>query len=111
MANKKSKYDHVHKYMLVDYGKNNRKVFKCMVPGCTHFMPHLELALGQYSQCWGGCGTDIIINQRHLKIKKPMCELCKEARKLRQDDLVEGIGIEVREYDDPDLDQNETQTN
>lgn len=69
-------------------------IFKCMIPGCSHFMPTKEQVIGQQSQCWGGtierdCTNLITMNASHTLPKmtgrKPYCPDCLELRKTQKE--------------------------
>lgn len=80
-----SKNNHVHKYIAMVLGgrriirakdgskrivkKSGYPIFKCTIPGCTHYVP-AELALGRESICWV-CGKVMVITQRSLRLKRP----------------------------------------
>ncbi len=81
---------HTHKYRKVILGGTKQVirdgkrylekqpgtiVFKCMIPGCSHFKLR-ELMIGTLSICWV-CGEELIINSTHLKRKNPIHEYCK----------------------------------
>ena len=91
--------DHIHKYIRVlvggrrisyvkdpETGKSQRviekvggyEVFKCMFPGCTHFIPK-ELALGRISVCWN-CGEELLLTPDCLMLKKPTHLQCRKKR-------------------------------
>jgi len=63
------KYDHIHKYMRVNLGKNGYVVFKCMIPGCPHYIRR-ELAVGRQSICWR-CGRPMTLTMANTLLKKP----------------------------------------
>lgn len=85
---------HVHKYQRFVVGKKKHMIFKCMIPGCSHFQPTKELIIGAQSRCWGGaleleCQNIILMNQSHILPSitgaKPFCEDCKELRKKKKE--------------------------
>lgn len=72
------KYDHeVHQYYLAKIGKKGWQVYRCAIPGCEHFLPHIKLMRGRKSICWG-CGDDFILGVKHRRIHKPKCVNCTE---------------------------------
>lgn len=93
---------HVHKYERRKLGSWKTKgpdVYKCAIPGCTHYMIDLEMVVGRYSQCWGivglspegyaiDCPNEVEMT-RHMifseKRKRPLCDSCKEKRKLERE--------------------------
>jgi len=82
--------EHVHKYKRVIMGgkkfekDENGKlrivrqagypVYKCVVPGCTHYVPR-ELAEGRESTCWR-CGERLTMTTRNLTQAKPTHREC-----------------------------------
>lgn len=79
---------HVHKYRRFLIGDNDHIIFRCMIPGCSHFLPTKELAIGALSQCWGECGEVVELNYLHTNPKhsaaKPLCEACKDIKRKRR---------------------------
>ena len=81
---------HTHKYERVQLGNNGYTVYKCILPGCPHFI-QLNLALGRLTLCHG-CNEEIMIDKSMIQfhgvgVKKPLCEKCKEERKKRREQL------------------------
>jgi hypothetical protein len=68
----------VHKYVRVRLGSKNYIVMKCLLPNCPHYI-RLELALGRICICWR-CNLEFVLNQKHLKLKKPHCDACTKSR-------------------------------
>lgn len=68
-----------HKYQRVRWGKNKTIIFKCMRPGCTHYL-HPEMMKGQDSICWS-CGDIFMMNPDKLRRKKPKCDKCQSGKK------------------------------
>ena len=99
----KKNYDHIHKYerrRLGSWKKTGHEIYKCAVPGCTHYMIDMEAVIGRYSQCWGDLGMDgngraipcknvvemtryIVTNERR---KRPLCGACKLRRKEEKEE-------------------------
>jgi hypothetical protein len=77
------KAPHIHKYELMDFGRHGKKTFRCILTNCPHFLPQISMAIGRLSVCWGDCGVPLELKPEHLTIKRPMCNECKEERKLR----------------------------
>lgn len=79
---------HVHKYKRILIGKKDYYVYKCMLSGCPHHV-QVQAAIGRESVCWG-CGKTITITQNDLDVKKvrPICEDCKEYRRIKKEQLV-----------------------
>lgn len=70
----KKKVEHVHKYLLIKVGSYTKperwEVYKCMLPGCNHYIPK-PLALGRQCICWA-CGETFQI-KKHRMLRKPTC--------------------------------------
>ncbi len=76
-----SKYTHEHKYYLAKIGKT-WQVYKCALPGCPHYLPHVKLMHNRRSVCWG-CGDIFILSHaKHRRVVRPKCENC--VRGLRE---------------------------
>jgi hypothetical protein len=102
-------YDHTHKYQrtrLGSFKKSGHEIYKCMIPGCPHYMIDMEAVVGRYSQCWGinpRTGEDcdhevemtrfIVFNEKR---KRPICYSCKEERKLSKLSKSERERVEAR---------------
>ncbi len=90
-----AKHQHVHKYERQLVGKKGHEVYRCMLDNCPHFLPTIELAVGRLSLCWGGCGEAVKIDKsmcgpsRESSMIHPMCDNCREERKLRREALME----------------------
>ena len=99
--------EHVHKYerrRLGSFKKTGHEVYKCAVPGCTHYMVDLNLVVNRYSQCWGvlpslePCKNEVEMT-RYLvfseKRKRPLCDECKERNKQKRADRKEELTEEL----------------
>ena len=78
---KKSR-NHYHKYERVLW-PNGSPFYKCMIPGCAHYLSSPVLVIGRESLCWG-CEQRLVEITRDMvnrNIRHPMCEKCKEERK------------------------------
>lgn len=67
---------HTHKYGKVKPRKENPDwvIYKCHLPGCTHYLHGETFVLGKQSICWL-CGEEFTMSQRSLKVK-PECNRC-----------------------------------
>ena len=79
---------HTHKYerrRLGSWKKSGHEVYKCALPGCSHYIVDMELVIGQISLCWGEDCESKVEMTRYLvfneKRKRPLCESCKEESK------------------------------
>jgi hypothetical protein len=88
--------EHIHKYMRNILGSRNRvaykhgrrillkksdglfEVYRCMLPGCTHFVS-TDLVVGRRSLCWS-CGEEMIIMNANQK--RPIHEQCSKRRRI-----------------------------
>lgn len=80
-----------HKYERGTIGEKGHAIYKCMVHGCPHYLPHLFHAINQLSLCWGGCGNAVLMDKRMVdidKIKHPFCQSCAEKRAKRRLELI-----------------------
>lgn len=81
---------HFHKYERMHWPKSGRPFYKCMMPGCSHYLTTVELAIGRESLCWGpDCNKLVVITKDDVwkKTKKPMCDECKAARQEQREAL------------------------
>lgn len=65
---------HVHKYLRVRLGPNGYTVYKCVLPGCSHYIRR-ELVEGNMTLCWR-CGKEVPMNKKMATLKKPHCFGC-----------------------------------
>lgn len=87
---------HTHKYerrRLGSFKKSGHEIYKCTIPGCTHYMVDMEYVVGRYSQCWGilpngdECPNEVEITRYMVfseRRKHPLCEECKQRRKEKR---------------------------
>jgi hypothetical protein len=83
------KSPHYHKYERMNWD-NGKIYYKCMEPGCPHYIPHANLAIGRESLCWGiNCNKLVIITKEDIarQALHPMCSDCKRLRALRREEL------------------------
>jgi len=82
------KQKHIHQYKKIDIGVRNKyEVYKCVLPGCTHYMPNMNSVVNSLSMCNGGCGKTLLMTQAIVtaRTEKPLCEKCKEIRKKERE--------------------------
>jgi len=72
------KYNHLHKYKRTKLGDKGYIVFRCMVPGCNHYM-RKELFVGTLCRCWR-CEEPMVINSYMLRLVKPHCAACTKKK-------------------------------
>ena len=82
---------HIHKYerrKLGSWKKSGHDIYKCALPGCNHYIIDMEAVVGRYSNCWGEECPNQVEMTRYLvfseKRKRPLCDDCKEKRKLER---------------------------
>jgi len=79
--------EHAHRYTRIKLGKNDYIVFRCVRPGCSHYIRQ-ELVVGKIAQCWR-CEGDFVMNQKTAMLKKPHCHKCtKTPEKYKKQKLV-----------------------
>ena len=85
------KKKHTHKYerrRLGSWKKTGHEIYKCAAAGCNHYIIDLETVVGRYSQCWGpDCGNEVEMTRYLIfseKRKRPICDDCKERRKIER---------------------------
>lgn len=77
----------VHLYQKGVLGKKGTVVYKCALPGCTHYL-FPERVLNQVSLCHN-CSKEFILPNAISKLKaKPICEDCSP-KKERLDPVIE----------------------
>ena len=75
---------HLHKYKRVfPWGKGKSPVYKCMVPGCAHYIVP-GLLMGKICECWR-CGSAMVIGKYASTLVKPHCNDCIE--RMDQDSI------------------------
>lgn len=85
MAKKRKVAAHAgpHKYKRITWKTRVSKepyiVFKCMLPGCTHYTPK-DLVVGNETICWR-CGKTFQMASVHTYMAKPHCVACTKGRK------------------------------
>jgi len=66
-----------HKYKKIRFRESGFVVYKCILSGCSHYVPP-ELLIGRKSVCWR-CGGEHTIND--IKLAKQVCEDCRDLRR------------------------------
>ena len=73
-------------HFINEQGKRKRKierypgteVWKCVVSGCTTFIP-TELAIGYQAICWN-CEAEMTLDKDSLMLKHPTHKYCRKVR-------------------------------
>jgi hypothetical protein len=98
----KSSKSHIHKYERRKLGKSEKghDIYRCALPGCTHYLVDMDAVIGRYSLCWGNC-DNLVEMTRYLvnseKRKRPMCDECKLLKKesTEEKNLNDPINVEA----------------
>jgi|OpeIllAssembly_1097287.scaffolds.fasta_scaffold00281_7 hypothetical protein len=73
--------DHIHRYKRVVLG-NNYKVYKCIKPGCTHYIA-VHLVEGALCEC-NRCEEPMIMTKLAMTLARPHCQDCTKSTKKQQ---------------------------
>ena len=73
------KVDHLHKYQRSHPWGRKKPIYRCMVPGCTHYTL-ASLILNRICECWR-CGNAMVIDKRASGLAKPHCLDCVKSKK------------------------------
>ena len=88
-----------HKYYRAIFRESRKEIFRCALPGCSHFV-YEPLILNRISIC-PLCGKEYIITGATLRVKKFHCEDCTRGRKTKVSRvLAEEISQDFRELFD-----------
>lgn len=85
---KKKKADHIHKYKKVDigaYGKPPYLVYKCIKPGCTHYVP-VSQSLNLIAEC-NRCHDAFVMSKATQLLALPHCMKCTKHKKGKEDNV------------------------
>lgn len=91
-----------HKYQKMSIGNKGYQVYKCILPGCRHHLPTLNMALNAETLCHV-CNTPTFITKEMLvrghEVTKPVCPHCRAVKQKAREALI-AIGQNVREEDE-----------
>ena len=73
------KIDHIHKYQRTTIGMKKYLIYRCMIPGCHHYI-EAKLILNRISECWR-CGNPFVIEKYASSLAKPHCANCIKSPK------------------------------
>jgi hypothetical protein len=81
---KKATHTGPHKYQRIKWKSRASSgepyiIFKCMLPGCTHYTPK-DLVVGNETICWR-CGREFQMGVPHTYMAKPHCIACTKGKK------------------------------
>ena len=74
--------EHLHVYKRVNLAKRGNPpyyVFKCTLPGCTHYSQR-QLIIGKTSQC-PECEQPFELTSENTTNARPLCEACRPRKK------------------------------
>lgn len=80
----------VHKYLRIKTEKNERILFRCVLPNCSHYIME-EFIIGKECICWR-CSKVFVILGRMKYRTRPYCELHIK-RKEMVEELVPGDAV------------------
>ena len=89
--------EHIHKYRLVQWGKKGTIVYRCMLPGCPHYV-HATFIRNRLTICWQ-CGDTLVMTPDKMRRVKPKCDKCV---KLHPNSLRRKDG-RIIDIDDPSI--------
>ena len=85
----------VHKYIKKRIGdkKDPYTVWKCMLPGCTHYIKY-ELGENRFTVCWR-CGATTTLDKILMDLTRPHCHRCtRRSKKTEESDIpIDGIQL------------------
>ena len=74
----KKKHDHVHKYERTKMGDKKWVVYRCIHPGCPHYVLP-EMLVHREARCHH-CDVTFIIDKECSKLARPSCDECRSKR-------------------------------
>lgn len=75
--------NHVHTYVFLETRKNGVDMYKCDDPHCHHFAPR-KLILNKASICSKCRQSELILDWKALRNKRPLCINCSETNEAKQ---------------------------
>lgn len=67
---------HTHRYYRDKFKKSEKIIFRCSIPGCSHYVFE-EMAAGKISIC-NRCDEKFMLTIQNMKLKKPHCGNCNK---------------------------------
>jgi hypothetical protein len=80
---RRSRRHPVHRYQRFRLKQSGKVVYRCMIPGCTHYLFE-EFALGQKSIC-NRCDKEFVMTRAAMDLKKPHCLECTRGYKKKDE--------------------------
>jgi len=74
---------HVHRYKRMILGNGTYKIYKCIIPGCTHYLP-VHLAENALCEC-NRCGEPMIMTKVAMTLARPHCLECTKTTRKKQE--------------------------
>jgi len=68
------RYNHLHKYERTKLGDKGYIVYRCQLPGCSHYIRR-ELVKGKLCAC-NICGNPMVMGKYAMRLAKPRCDEC-----------------------------------
>ena len=78
------KTKHTHQYMRVKIKES--VVYRCMIPGCTHYIPK-ALLINRIANC-PYCGNDFLITRELARRERLHCSSCTVSKKPKPAEVV-----------------------
>jgi hypothetical protein len=66
---------HYHVYKRVKWGKKKTPIYRCILPGCTHYVLP-EMLENRVAAC-PVCSKPYVIDIRKTTLKRPHCDNCR----------------------------------
>jgi hypothetical protein len=86
------KHSGAHKYLKKKLKKGAYVVWKCMLPGCPHYIKD-ELVENRMTRCWR-CGTEFVLDKLVMKLTRPHCKACTRGSDKKEEVVIDA-GIEL----------------
>lgn len=72
------KRGHLHRYKRVSLGTRGYKVYRCIVPGCPHYIS-VDLVENSLCEC-NRCGQPMVMTKAAMQLAKPHCQDCTKSK-------------------------------
>ena len=70
---------HAHKYLRYLTLKQKIKMYRCVLPDCTH-TTLVDHAMNKVAVCWR-CGEDFLMSKISVTLERPHCTACTQSKK------------------------------
>lgn len=78
MARRTIRRHPTHQYVKAKLKPSGRIIYRCVIPGCTHYLFE-EVVAGQQSIC-NRCEKEFVLTKAAMKRSKPHCLECTRGR-------------------------------